>query len=129
MHLRGEGERRAAQHWHHRCTCCRQRRRINAEPKQEQLSIDTTAAQTVAYAAAEKAAAGVSHDLHAAAKKAAASAAAPERVAAEAAATVNNMSGEIKHLQLLLATERAIFHAAPESAIAQCRQSSTPSSA
>jgi hypothetical protein len=51
-----------------------------------QLSTNTNAAQAVADAAAEEAAAGVSHDLHAATKKAAASAAAPERVAAEQAA-------------------------------------------
>jgi hypothetical protein len=91
---------------------------LKMEKSTTQLSTNTNAAQAVADAAAEEAAAGVSHDLHAAAKKAAANAAAPERVAAEAAATVNNMSGEIKHLQLLLSTERAIFHAAPESAIA-----------
>ena len=91
---------------------------LKMEKSTAQLSTNTNAAQAVANAAAEEAAAGVSHDLHAAAKKAAASAAAPERVAAEAAATVNNMRGEIKHLQLLLTTERAIFHAAPESAIA-----------
>ena len=91
---------------------------LKMEKSTAQLSTNTNAAQAVADAAAEEAAAGVSHDLHAAAKKAAANAAAPERVAAEAAATVNNMHGEIKHLQLLLATERAIFHAAPESAIA-----------
>ena len=48
-----------------------------------QLNTNTNAAQAVADAAAEEAAAGVSHDLHAAAKKDAANAAAPERVAAE----------------------------------------------
>ena len=91
---------------------------LKMEKSTAQLSTNTNAAQAVANAAAVEAAAGVSHDLHAAAKKAAASAAAPERVAAEAAATVNNMCGEINHLQLLLTTERAIFHAAPERAIA-----------
>jgi len=97
---------------------------INAELKPEQLSIDTTAAQTVANAAAEEAAADAAVLERAAAEQTVASDIdAVEHAAAiiadaEAAATVNNLHDEIKHLQLLLATERAIFHAAPESAIA-----------
>ena len=77
--------------------------RNNAEPKLEQLSISTIAAQTAANAAAEKAAAGAAAPERAAAEQTVDIDAVEQDAAinadAEAGATVSNLHKEIKRLQ------------------------------
>ena len=86
------------------------------ELKLEQLSISTTAAQTVENAAAEKAAASAAALERAAAEQTVAinadEQAAAINVDAEAAPTVNNLHEEIKRLRVLLIAERAATVAA-----------------
>ena len=86
-------------------------------PKMEkstaQLSTNTNAAQAVADAAAEEAAAGVTHELHATAKEAAVSAAAPERAAAEQATM-----DAIKQAAINAAVRKAVACADPERELA-----------
>ena len=86
------------------------------ELKLEQLSISTTAAQTVDNAAAEKAAASAAALERAAAEQTVAinadEQAAAINVDAEAAPTVNNLHEEIKRLRVLLIAERAATVAA-----------------
>ena len=87
----------------------------NAELKLEQLSIGT-AAQTVANAAAGKAAASAVTSDRAAAEQTDAIDAGERAAAiiddAEAAATINNLHEEIQRLQRLLTTEQAATEAA-----------------
>jgi hypothetical protein len=98
--------------------------RIHAEPKLEQHSIGTTAAQTIANAAAEKAAAGADAPERAVAEQTVAINAvelAAINADAEAAATINNLQEEIEHMRLLLTAERdatAVAKAAADEAAA-----------
>ncbi len=88
---------------------------IHAELKLEQLSIGTTAAQTIANAAAEKAAAGAAAPERAVAEQTFAIDAIEQAAItadSEAAATVNNLHEEIKRMRLLLPAERVAAAAA-----------------